>query len=180
MQAERDYPDELDRYVTLPNAQRVHIRALRRGEMSVIHDLYAHLSPRTRYLRFFSIVPSLPDAVVRLLACVDYRRRLGIVAEHESVDGAVIVGLGSFAAVDDGNVELGLVVRDDWQRQGVGTELAIRVLDAAEARGFHRFTANVVPGNAGIRSILRKVGDVVSTSVSGGVSEVSFVRRRAA
>ena len=177
MEAE-DYPHELDGDVTLANSEHIHIRALHRGETDAIHDLYAHLSPRSRYLRFFSMVPRLPDPVVRLLACVDYRRRLSIVAEHDNGNGADIVGLGTFGAVDDGNVELGLVVRDDWQGRGLGTALAIRVLDAAEARGFHRFIAHLQTGNPAIRRIVGHVGEIVATSLSGGVSEVAFVRRQ--
>jgi RimJ/RimL family protein N-acetyltransferase len=75
-------------------------------------------------------------------------------------------------------VEVGLVVRDDWQRQRLGTELAGRLLQAAEARGFHRFIANVHSDNAAIRRLLRNLGDVVSTKMSGGISEFAFVRRR--
>ena len=56
------------------------------------------------------------------------------------------MGLASFGAIDDGNVEVALVIRDDWQRQRLGTELAGRLLQAAEARGFHRFITNVSLG----------------------------------
>jgi GNAT superfamily N-acetyltransferase len=123
-------------------------------------------------------MPRLPDYVVRMLACVDYRRQLALVAEHDNENGREIVGLASFGATDDGNVEVALVVRDDWQRQRLGTELAARLLQAAEARGFHRFIANVHSDNVAIRKLLRTQGDVVSTKRSGSLSELAFVRRR--
>jgi hypothetical protein len=53
-----------------------------------------------RSLRFFSPLPTLPDHVVRMLACVDYRRQLALVAEHDNGNGREIVGLASFAAID--------------------------------------------------------------------------------
>jgi len=174
---DQDYPNELDHYVTLPNQRRLHVRALRRGETGAIHELYAHLSDRSRYLRFFSIVPTLPDPVVRVLACVDHRRRLAVVAEYENGRDVDVVGLANFGADERGNAELGLVVRDDWQRLGIGTELATSVLDAAEARGFHRFIAYVLPGNLPIRRIVKRLGEIVSSSFHGGVSELAFVRR---
>jgi hypothetical protein len=115
------YPTELDAHVTLTDQRRVRIRALHSREERPIRVLHARLSPRTRYLRFLSPIPTLPDALVRRLACVDYRRRLAVVAEDESAGYAGVVALGSFSAVDERTAEVAIVVLDDWQRQGVGT-----------------------------------------------------------
>lgn len=173
-----DYPSELDDDLTLPSQRRVHIRALHRGEESSIRELDAHLSMRTRYLRFLSPLPALPDSLTRLLACVDYRRRLALVAEHHNGNAREVIGLGSFGAVDDNSAEVALVVSDEWQRLHVGTELATRVLQAAEDRGFHRFIVHVLAENVAIRGLLKKVGVVVSARMHGSVSEVAFVRRQ--
>jgi len=172
-----DYPHDLDEALTLPNRKRLRIRALVRCEEATLRELFAQLSPRTRYLRFLSPLSTVPDAVVRLLACVDYRRQLALVAEHYDGSSAEVVGLGSFGAIDDDNAEVALVVRDDWQRQHVGTELATRVLQAAERRGFRRFSVHVLSDNVAIRKLLDGVGDVVSSRSSGSVSELVFVRR---
>jgi GNAT superfamily N-acetyltransferase len=172
------YPSELEDHLRLPNHQRLHIRPLRACDDDSIRELYSHLSPRTRYLRFFSPAPRLPDAVLKLLSCVDYRRHLAMLADVNVAERAEVAALGSFAAIDDGTAEVGLVVRDEWQRQGIGLTLAVRVLLAAEARGFDRFVAHVLGGNAAIGALLNHVGVVVSTRTKHGVSEVSFVRRR--
>jgi len=174
------YPTDLDACVTLANGARVRIRALRRCEGAAIRELYAHLSPRSRYFRFLSPMPSLPDSVVRLLSCVDYRRKLALVAEYEAGDARDIVALGSFDAIDESSAEVGLVVRDDWQRQRIGLALAQRVLQAAEERGYHRFVASVHVDNVAMRGLLRHLGRVVSSTFAGGVSELSFVRHPAA
>ena len=58
---------------------------------------HSHLSVQSRYLRFLSPLPQLPDSLVRLLACVDYRRTLALVVERET-DAREIVGLGSSSA----------------------------------------------------------------------------------
>jgi RimJ/RimL family protein N-acetyltransferase len=172
-----NYPTGLEDDLTLSDQRSVHIRPLRRCEDAAIRDFYAHLSPRTRYQRFFSPMPSLPDSVLKLLTAVDGQRRLALVAEEGS-GGGELVALASFGAVDEGRAEVALVVRDDWQHQHVGTALAMRVLDAAESRGFHRFVAHVASDNVAMRKILTHVGDVVSANASGGVSEIEFVRRR--
>jgi acetyltransferase len=173
-----EYPTELDDDLVLPNQRSLHIRALRRCEDGPIRELVDRLSPRTRYLRFLSPMQFVPDSVVRLLASVDYRRRLALVAEHETRNGREVVGMGSFGAVDDSSAEVALVVSDQWQQQGVGTELASRVLEAAEARGYGRFIVHMSSDNVAMRRLLRNVGEVVSAKVSRGVSELVFVRRR--
>jgi RimJ/RimL family protein N-acetyltransferase len=85
--------------------------------------------------------------------------------------------LASFAAVDDGVAELSLLVRDDWQYQGIGTELASRIVSAAKSRGLHRFVVWIASDNIGIRRILQRVGDAIKTTARGNVFEVAFVRR---
>jgi RimJ/RimL family protein N-acetyltransferase len=172
-----EYPDELDDSFLLPNGRRLRVRALHRGEEGPIRELDAHLSLRTRYRRFFSPMPTLSDASIRALACVDYRRQVALVAEHDNGHGAEIIGLGSFAAIDDSRAEVAVVVRDEWQQQRVGTELAIRVLQAAEHRGFHQFIFWVQSDNVAIRKLLTRLGHVVSARISGGISEFAFVRR---
>ncbi|HKB14349.1 MAG TPA: GNAT family N-acetyltransferase [Vicinamibacterales bacterium] len=170
-----DYPTELEDDLMLPNSRRLHIRPLRRSEDEAIRAFYARLSPRTRYLRFFSPMPALPDSVLRLLTSVDHRSKLALVAELEP-DGGMI-GLASFGAIDHDRAEVSLVVRDDWQHQGVGLELAGRVMQAAEVRGFHRFLVHVTSDNMAIRKLLNHLGRIVSAHASGGVSEIEFVRR---
>ena len=172
------YPSELEDHINLPNGELVHVRPLRRGDHLPIRELYGNLSPETRYRRFFSPMPLLPDPVLRLISCVDYCRRLALLAELDARDGVQVVALGSFAAVDDNTAEVALVVSDEWQRQGIGIALAARVLLAAEARGFDRFVAHVLRENVAIRRLLNHVGVVVSTKSQHGVSEVGFIRRQ--
>jgi len=171
------YPGHLDRVITLPNKRTLRVRALHRGEEEPIRDLFANLSPRSRYMRFLSPMSS-PDPVLRVLSSVDYRRRLALIAEHETAAGRETVGLVNFGAIDERTVEVGLVVRDAWQQQRIGTLLAVRVLEAAEECGYHRFVAHLLAENVAIRKLLARVGEVVSVSSHSGVSELMFVRRQ--
>src|SRR5258705_4650662 len=93
------YPTELEAHVTLTDQRRIRIRALHSREERPIRVLHARPSPRTRYFRFLSPIPTLPDALVRCLACVDHRRRLEVVAEAEAACCAGAVALARFIAV---------------------------------------------------------------------------------
>ena len=179
MRTPAPYPRELEERIVLPNQRRLRIRPLRRHDAGPVRELFGRLSPHTRYLRFFSPMPELSDPLLRRLTSVDYRRRLALVAELETAGGTEVVALGSYGAIDDTSVEVGLVVCDAWQRQGIGMALAVRVMRAAEARGHERFVAHALWDNLVIRKILARLGEIVSTKVSYGVCEVSFVPRRA-
>ncbi|HEY7291900.1 MAG TPA: GNAT family N-acetyltransferase [Vicinamibacterales bacterium] len=172
-----EYPGDLAGEVTLDNRRTLRVRPLRRNEEEPVRELFAALSPRTRYRRFLSPMPTLPDAITRLLTRVDYRRRLALIAEHDGTAGREVVAMASFGAVDEGTAEVSLVVRDDWQHQGVGIALGTRVLQAAEARGYHRFIVHFLSDNVAVRRFLRHVGEVVMVRVTGGFSEVVFVRQ---
>jgi acetyltransferase len=161
----------------LSDRRRLRIRPLRPDEYGPLRELDAHLSRRTRYLRFLSPMPELPDSLLRLLASVDYLHRLSLIAEFDGADRPEVVALGSFGAIDDRTAEVALVVSDEWQHQGVGTALAGRVLQAAEERGFARFVVHVLWENTVMRRLLKRIGHVVGSKTRLGVSEVTFTRR---
>jgi RimJ/RimL family protein N-acetyltransferase len=172
-----DYPSELIDVFTLSDGRRIRVRALKRCEEGPVRELFTHLSARSRYQRFLSPLTSLPDSIARRLSCGDYQRELAMIAEYKfDTDEEETIGLGNFGAIDDATAEVALVVRDDWQRQHVGTELANRILEAAEARGFHRFVANVLQDNVAIRRLLARVGHIDAGRFSAGIAELAFVR----
>ena len=85
------YPSELKSHVTLENHRRLRIRPLRPCEDAPIRELYARLSPQTRYQRFFSPMPALPDSVLRLLSCIDYRTGVALIASAAALAPALVL-----------------------------------------------------------------------------------------
>jgi RimJ/RimL family protein N-acetyltransferase len=163
--------------IRLPNGHCLRIRALETGEEQPIRELLAHLGPRSWRFRFLSPLSTAPDNLVRLLASVDNDRQVALVAEHDAGHATEVVALANLAATgDDGRAELGLVVRDDWQRRRVGSELAMRLMRCAERRGYRRFVIYTLPENAAVRQLLRHVR-VVASSFSGGFAKLEFVMR---
>jgi RimJ/RimL family protein N-acetyltransferase len=124
-------------------------------------------------------MPVMPESLIALIACTDNQRRVALLAELDLNGRREVVALGNYGATDEGAAEVGLVVRDEWQRQGIGTALAARLMLAAEARGFDRFVAHVLWENSAvIRKLLNRVADIVSATMRQGLSEMFFVRRR--
>lgn len=169
-------PIDVEADVEIDGARPVHFRPLRSAEEAPIRAVYEGLGPQSRYQRFLSPMPSLPDSLVRSLASVDHVHRLAIVAEDREHDRDVIA-MASYSAVDDETAEVAVAVLDQWQRHGLGTALVEALLAAAESRGYRRFAASLTAENVGMRKILHRVGEVVTSRTSYGVSELVFVRR---
>ena len=164
--------------VTLAGGRDVYIRLLRPGERGAVRQLFVRLGPQTRYRRFLATTTVLTESLLRTLTDVDGLWRLALVAELDGFDSGDVVGLGNVVSGEDDRSEVGLVVADAWQRRGIGTALAVRLLRAAEARGHDRFLIHEQSDNPALRPLLRRVGEVVSTDVRSGISEIAFVRRR--
>jgi RimJ/RimL family protein N-acetyltransferase len=167
--------DDLDERVTLANHSHVRIRPLRCGEQHGVRDLYARLSPQSRYFRFFSYASVLSDDTMQRLTCVEDRRRFVLVAECGWSGSGELIALANLGGIGEHDAEVALLVRDDWQRQRLGTALAIRLMATAERHGFERFVAYTLWNNLAVRRLLARVGRVLSAHVSGGVSELTFV-----
>src|SRR5262245_6343138 len=110
-----DTPSDLVNDIQLSDHRTLSIRPVRRCDFEPVRNLYRHLSPRSRYLRFFSPMPALPDSMLRLITCVDQRRQVALVAELDSQAGREVVAFANFAANDEGAAEVALVVGDEWQ-----------------------------------------------------------------
>jgi GNAT superfamily N-acetyltransferase len=155
----------------------LHFRSLRPGEDSVVRDLFARLSLPTRYLRFFLPLPVLSDSLLRIISGAEEQGRIAMVAETDGVRRQV-VALGNMAPADYGRGEVGLVVADAWQRQGIGSALAGRLLWAAHDCGYSKFVVYSLIGNPAVRPLLARVADVVSSRTHYGMSETTFVSRQ--
>jgi len=74
------YPKELEREIVLRDGARLRLRPIRPEEQDRLIELYGRLGSHTAYQRFFTVMKRLPPDWARLLANVDYQRRLALAA----------------------------------------------------------------------------------------------------
>jgi L-amino acid N-acyltransferase YncA len=121
------------------------IRPARAADAGALSDFFAGLSPQTRYLRFFAPVTPGPE-LVRRMSGGDGRADAVV-----AVRGGVIIGHGMAAdrAGPRGarTADVGVVVADAWQGQGLGSALIRALITGARARGVTSLTMDVLPGN---------------------------------
>lgn len=172
------YPRELVRAVTLEDGTFVRIRPIRPDDEPRLVDLYSRLSRHTAYQRFFTVMRRLPPDWYHVFANVDYRRRLALVAERETVADLQLIGVGRYEPGEEPETsEVAFVVEDGWQGRGLGAILLERVLSAAEARGIRRFRAYVLADNHRMLRLLASRTAVEERKTEEGVTGLLFRRR---
>lgn len=176
-------PDErlarFDRTVTLRDGTRVRLRPIRATDAPGLVALYDHLSRDTRYHRFFSVMQRLPPDWARLLATVDYRSRLALVAEAPGDPDTLIAVARYEPAGAPDTAEVAFVVQDGWQNRGLGTVLFSELLAAAELNGIRRFRAWVLADNRRMLDLIARLGEITQRSIDQGVAELVFTARPA-
>lgn len=174
------YPGDLEREVTLRSGERVRVRPIRVEDAPRLMAMHARFSQHTAYQRFFTVLKRLPPDWAKVLATVDYRRRLALVAEIDTPAGPQVLGVGRWEPTDrEDTAEVAFVVEDAWQAKGLGTILLLDLLRAAEARGLRRFCAFVLADNTRMLGLFARFTDIERRRVESGVVEIIFTPRRA-
>jgi acetyltransferase len=84
-----------------------------------------------------------------------------LVAENDGQErgGRKIIGVGRWNKFPGTNhAEMAVLVSDEFQNRGVGTELFVRLIESARAKKLHRLFAEILPENLGMQHVARKLG----------------------
>jgi ribosomal protein S18 acetylase RimI-like enzyme len=121
------------------------IRPARTTDLPALRGFFTGLSVQSRYLRFFS--PITPGPSLLNLLCGGDGTTDALLATR----GGVIIGHGLAADVSGPGgamtTDIGVVVADAWQGQGVGPALVRALIAGAQVRGVTAVTMDVLHGN---------------------------------
>ncbi len=162
------YPFDYERRVVLRNGRTVHFRPVVPGDVDVLAREVAAADSDTLYHRFFNPAIRLNEKRLRFLTEVDYRRRFALVG---FVDGEAIA-IGRFEPAGEEAAEVAVVVKPEWRRMGIATEMLEILEEAAVERGFTEFEAMYLPSNHAIEHVLVKRAFGKPT-VQSGVARVT-------
>ncbi|ODS96722.1 MAG: hypothetical protein ABS56_12500 [Lautropia sp. SCN 69-89] len=166
------YPTALIDRLPLADGRVVTIRPVLPQDAELAQRFVAGLSLQTRYRRFQMGVGTLPPRLLRQLTEIDYAAHLALLAGVVDESGDEIQVADARYVVDadaapwpggDGDAEFALVVADDWQGVGLGSELMRRVARAARARGLVRLHGEVLSTNTPMLDLLRRSGACIRT-----------------
>jgi RimJ/RimL family protein N-acetyltransferase len=158
----------------LDDGSRVRLRLARPSDAAQVRLFLEGLSEETRTRRFLSPTPGVSDAIVRHFTFYEPRERLILAATMLVAGTERIVGLADAAFLATGLAEIGVVVDDDTQGQGLGKLMSEAVASVALQRGATRLKAEMLDGNAPMLRLLERLGRTVR-SVEDGRS-VAYTR----
>jgi len=175
------YPWQLVDSLELADGAALRVRPIRPDDEPRLVELFHRLSPRTVYQRFFRAYDRLPDHWYRGFANVDYLARLALVAEEQGASRPLLRAVARYEPGPTPDTsEIAIVVEDGWQHRGLGRRLLDALLAAAEARGHHRFIADVLADNRPMLRVLSRLADVQRSERYQGVLTIEFERRHGA
>ena len=150
--------------VMLRSGDVVRIRQIRPGDAPALVRAYANLGDQSRYRRFFTAMPELPEATLKAAVEVDHTDHEALVALP--LLSAEIVGECRFIRLPDqpDTAEVGVTVVDAWQGRGLGFALLALLSERALEAGIEYFSAEVLAENRTMLALLPSLGHVETES----------------
>lgn len=152
-----------------PSPTAVVLRPWRSGDVASVIASEPEVSRESMTARFFTGTSAFPVSYLRHLSTVEPDRWDAVVA----VDAAGrFVGWAEYARSSAGDVsaELGVLVVDAWQRQGLATRLVRSLLPRAILSGVRVLEIDVEEGNPAARGAVRSLfGEREPVDRDGGV-----------
>ena len=138
--------------VEAKNGRRIVLRFPEKNDLEELKRLYTTLSDRTmRYLRPYRFTEREVEV---MLNRVDFRSVFSIVAEN----GGRIAGEVRLITHETGSGEIGIVVHDDYQNQGIGQALLREMIKLAKKKKIRKLISFINEKNSPAMHIFRKEG----------------------
>ncbi|HEV7750493.1 MAG TPA: GNAT family protein [Baekduia sp.] len=151
----------------------IRLRPIRPDDKDALVAGLGRLSQRSVYQRFLSPKPRLTSTELRYLTEVDFVDHYALVAVLARCPD-VVVGVGRWVRDTQapGDAEIAIVIADDLQGRGVGTQLGVGLAAAARERGVRRFTASMLPENRAAHRLFAKISSELHLTRHRGVDEL--------
>lgn len=165
--------DGFRKMIVLRNGTPVLIRMARADDRQRLVSAFEGLDRQTIYTRYFAFRKTLSEAELERLEAPDLDRYILLVATLGSGGDETIIAGASCVASDTsgagGTAELAFTVEEDYQRQGLASQLLATITDLARSRGISRCEADVLADNRAMLSVFQRSGLPMTTSRTGGV-----------
>ncbi len=168
---EGEYLDALEICRTSKKGLRIFFRPVKINDEPLIKDFFYALSNKSLYRRFISFRQDMPhERLQEQFLKIDYTKEMVVLAIIEKENYEIVVGIGQYALNDNlMTAELALAVRDDYQRQGIGTELLSYLTFLSARQGVLGFTGEALTENRPIFNLFANSGFNIDKHRDGGI-----------
>ena len=159
------YPAYLVSRWQLADGTNITIRPIRPEDASIEQSFVKNLSPQSKYFRFMQGLNELTQEMLVRFTQLDYHRELALIAVYEDKGVETELGVARYVVNPDGRTcEFALVVADEWQGRGIGSQLMTALMSAARQRGFEEIIGEVLATNTNMLELMRNLGFTISIS----------------
>ncbi|MCX6091818.1 MAG: GNAT family N-acetyltransferase [Candidatus Bipolaricaulota bacterium] len=171
-----EYPEHLETYRTTKHGQEVLLRPVRISDEPLLKDFFYALSDQSVYQRFISSRKDMPHERLQEFVVIDYTSEMVILAVMTVDEREIVAGVGQYGIdAQTHTAEVALVVRDDVQKRGVGTELLNYLTLLARKEGLLGFTAEVLIENRPMMRLFERAGFSIDKKRGAGVYELKML-----
>ncbi len=177
-----EYPGHLETFRTTRTGLSLLLRPVKLSDEPLLKDFFNFLSDQSLYRRFISVRKDMPHERLQEFVVIDYTKEMVILASIREGEGEVerVVGVGQYGINETNHTaEVSLVVRDEDQKKGVGTELLSYLTYLAKREGLYGFTAEVLVENQPMLRLFEKMGFDIHKRSAQGVYELQMAFRGA-
>ena len=181
----RPYPSQYIRAFTLKDGTPVVMRPIRPDDETLLVHFHEKLSEQSVYLRYFhalNLSQRIAHERLSRIASIDYAREIALVVEREIPATAEAGGGRELLAVarltrrrSEEDAEFAVLIRDDYQKQGLGTALLAQLLEVARGEKIKRVLGEILPENMGMKHLAEKAGFTLAYEIEEGVTRATLV-----
>ena len=145
------------------NGQTLTIRPIRPEDEPLLVKFHECLSDRTVYMSYFQQVELgqrvAHERLARICHC-DYDREISLIAVCDDPRIVGLARLSKMHGMQDGR--LSALVADQYQSQGIGSELMSKLVQIAREEKLCNLTTTLTSDNQAMHSIFKKLGFTIS------------------
>jgi acetyltransferase len=171
----RPYPAQYVSRWKMKDGTEVLLRPIRPEDEPAMAKFHETLSDRSVYLRYFHM-ENLSSRVAheRLIrkCFVDYDREIAMVSEllNCTSGGHEIIAVGRLTRIHGArDAEVAVLVADQYQHGGLGTELLARLIQVARDEKLDRVVATILFENMAMRGLVSRCGFKIQGNADMGV-----------
>lgn len=138
-----EYPEELETKVEFEPDLEIFFRPIKPTDEQLVKDLLYACSEKN-YHRFIRSQDPISHTILQRLVNVDYKSEMCVVGIISDRDREALVALGHYEVEkESGMADASLLVRDDFQRHGIGSFLVNYLIKVAYTHGVSGMKAEV-------------------------------------
>ncbi len=160
----RPYPVQYVQPWISHDGTEIIIRPIRPEDEPAIRRFHETLSEHSVYLRYFHLMTldcRVAHERLTRICFIDYDREMALVADRKdpATGQHEILGVGRLSKSHGAPAgEFALLVSDNFQSKGLGTELLQRLVQIGRDEGLQRITAEILAENRAMQRVSEKVG----------------------